>query len=325
MSTSKSATASLSFLSGPSGCGKSTLLRIVAGLETPTSGKTLIDGRDETATPPAKRGLSMVFQSYGLYPHMNVWNNMAFGLKMSKTPAAEINRKVSAAANALQLGDYLRKKPRHLSGGQRQRVAIGRAIVREPRCFLFDEPLSNLDADLRAQMRLELARLQRRLATTAIYVTHDQVEAMTMASRIVVLNRGRVEQIGAPLELYRRPANRFVAGFIGSPKMNFIEGEAAARHGAAALGVRPEHLTVVESGGWSGEVENAEHLGADAYLHVRCEGVGLLSARVGDNAMRRPGERVALAPLPQKMFYFNAAGEVLPPPNEGGENVQGKV
>src|SRR6266700_3158620 len=212
---------------GPSGCGKSTLLRLIAGLEDVTSGQILIDGKSVVDVPPAKRGLSMVFQSYALYPHMSVRGNIAFGLKMAGLPRADINRKVEAAAATLNLTPYLERKPRDLSGGQRQRGAIGRAIVREPKAFLFDEPLSNLDAALRVQMRLEITQLHQALKTTMIYVTHDQVEAMTMADKIVVLNAGRIEQVGAPLDLYNNPANLFVAGFIGSPKMNLIEGPEA--------------------------------------------------------------------------------------------------
>ena len=229
---------------GPSGCGKTTLLRLIAGLEDVTGGQILIDGQNVVDVPPAKRGLSMVFQSYALYPHMSVRGNIAFGLKMAGLPRPEIDRKVEAAAATLNLTPYLDRKPRELSGGQRQRVAIGRAIVREPKAFLFDEPLSNLDAALRVQMRLEVTKLQKQLGTTAVYVTHDQVEAMTMADKIVVLNAGRIEQYGSPLELYERPANLFVAGFIGSPKMNFVAGEAASQHGAATIGIRPEHLRI---------------------------------------------------------------------------------
>ena len=214
---------------GPSGCGKTTLLRLIAGLEDVTGGQILIDGKNVVDVPPAKRGLSMVFQSYALYPHMSVRGNIAFGLKMAGLPRPEIDRKVEAAAATLNLTPYLERKPRDLSGGQRQRVAIGRAIVREPKAFLFDEPLSNLDAALRVQMRMEVTKLQKQLGTTAVYVTHDQVEAMTMADKIVVLNAGNIEQYGSPLELYERPANLFVAGFIGSPKMNFVSGEAVRR------------------------------------------------------------------------------------------------
>src|ERR1700731_2688612 len=227
---------------GPSGCGKTTLLRLIAGLEDVSGGQILIDGHNVVDVPPAKRGLSMVFQSYALYPHMSVRGNIAFGLKMAGLPRPELDRKVEAAAATLNLTPYLDRKPRALWGGQRQRVAIGRAIVREPKAFLFDEPLSNLDAALRVQMRLEVTKLQRQLATTAIYVTHDQVEAMTMADRIVVLNAGNIEQYGSPLELYDRPANLFVAGFIGSPRMNFIGGGQGQRHGGAPIGLSPRQL-----------------------------------------------------------------------------------
>src|SRR5712672_986947 len=209
---------------GPSGCGKTTLLRLIAGLEDVTGGQILIDGHNVVDVPPAKRGLSMVFQSYALYPHMSVRGNIAFGLKMAGLPRPEIDRKVEAAAATLNLTPYLERKPKELSGGQRQRVAIGRAIVRNPKVFLFDEPLSNLDAALRVQMRIELTRLHDVLAATMIYVTHDQVEAMTMANKIVVLQAGLIEQVGSPLELYHHPNNKFVAGFIGSPKMNFLSG-----------------------------------------------------------------------------------------------------
>ena len=254
---------------GPSGCGKSTLLRLIAGLDVPTSGSIHISGRDVTDVHPAKRGVAMVFQSYALYPHMSVAENMAFGLRMQGMPKADIQSRVARAADILQLGALLNRKPRELSGGQRQRVAIGRAIVREPDVFLFDEPLSNLDAALRGQMRVEIARLHARLGTTMIYVTHDQVEAMTLASRIVVLNAGRIEQIGAPLDLYARPANLFVAGFLGAPRMNFLAARVTACGGgrvavemagrtidvprdsvslaagdAVTVGVRPENLGV---------------------------------------------------------------------------------
>src|ERR1700741_1395857 len=273
---------------GPSGCGKTTLLRLIAGLEDVTDGRILIDGKNVVAVPPAKRGLSMVFQSYALYPHMSVRGNIAFGLKMAGLPKADINRKVEAAAATLNLTPYLERKPRELSGGQRQRVAIGRAIVREPKAFLFDEPLSNLDAALRVQMRLRGTPLQKQLGTTAIYVTHDQVEAMTMADKIVVLNAGKIEQYGSPLELYERPANLFVAGFIGSPKMNFMSGEVAARHGAATLGVRPEHLKIGKEGeGWPGTVSVAEHLGSDTFLYVDAGEIGLLTVRgVGEFSLQ---------------------------------------
>src|SRR5882757_263185 len=240
---------------GPSGCGKSTLLRLIAGLEDVSGGKITIDGRNATEMPPSQRGLSMVFQSYALYPHMSVRGNIGFPLKMAGLPKDEIDRKVNEAARVLNLTEYLERKPRMLSGGQRQRVAIGRAIVREPSAFLFDEPLSNLDAALRVNMRLEISELHQQLKTTMVYVTHDQVEAMTMADRIVVLNAGNVEQFGTPMELYRTPANRFVAGFIGSPKMNFVDGAEADKYKAASIGVRPEHFQVsTTSGSWHATV-----------------------------------------------------------------------
>jgi multiple sugar transport system ATP-binding protein len=279
---------------GPSGCGKTTLLRLIAGLEDVTGGQILIDGRNVVDVPPAKRGLSMVFQSYALYPHMSVRGNIAFGLKMAGLPRPEIDRKVEAAAATLNLTPYLDRKPRELSGGQRQRVAIGRAIVREPKAFLFDEPLSNLDAALRVQMRLEVTKLQKQLGTTAVYVTHDQVEAMTMADKIVVLNAGRIEQYGSPLELYERPANLFVAGFIGSPKMNFVSGEAAGEPGVATLGVRPEHLKVGKEGeGWPGTVSVAEHLGSDTFLYVDAGKLGMLTARCIGEFSLKAGDRPA--------------------------------
>src|ERR1700712_5914005 len=229
---------------GPSGCGKTTLLRLIAGLEDVSGGEILIDGKNVVDVPPAKRGLSMVFQSYALYPHMSVRGNIAFGLKMAGLPRPEIDRKVEAAAATLNLTPYLDRKPRELSGGQRQRVAIGRAIVREPKAFLFDEPLSNLDAALRVQMRIEVTRLQKQLGTTAIYVTHDQVEAMTMADKIVVLNAGGIEQVGSPMDLYNHPATPFVAGFIGSPRMNLYTGDTARAMGCNTYGIRPEHVTL---------------------------------------------------------------------------------
>jgi multiple sugar transport system ATP-binding protein len=297
---------------GPSGCGKTTLLRLIAGLEDVTDGKILIDGVNVVDVPPAKRGLSMVFQSYALYPHMSVRGNIAFGLKMAGLPKAEIDRKVEAAAGILNLTQYLERKPRELSGGQRQRVAIGRAIVREPKAFLFDEPLSNLDAALRVQMRQEVTRLQRQLATTAIYVTHDQVEAMTMADRIVVLNAGRIEQYGSPLELYERPANLFVAGFIGSPKMNFIGGDVAGRVNAATIGIRPEHLRVARDGdGWNGTVGVAEHLGSDTYAYVDVAGVGTLTARCVGELGVKVGDSVVLTPDRDRIHRFDAAGRSL--------------
>jgi multiple sugar transport system ATP-binding protein len=297
---------------GPSGCGKTTLLRLIAGLEDTTSGRILIDGKDVTNVPPAKRGLSMVFQSYALYPHMSVRGNIAFGLKMAGMPKAEADKRVEKAASVLNLTPYLDRKPRDLSGGQRQRVAIGRAIVREPKAFLFDEPLSNLDAALRVNMRLEVTRLQRELATTAVYVTHDQVEAMTMADKIVVLNAGRIEQYGSPLELYERPVNQFVAGFIGSPKMNFVGGAAAKEAGAATIGIRPEHITVTRDGdGWDGTVNVAEHLGSDTFLYVDVPGVGQMTARGTGELGIHSKEKVRLMPQPQHLHRFDEAGKAI--------------
>jgi multiple sugar transport system ATP-binding protein len=294
---------------GPSGCGKTTLLRLIAGLEDVTGGKILIDGKNVVDVSPAKRGLSMVFQSYALYPHMSVRGNIAFGLKMAGLPRAEIDRKVEAAAATLNLTPYLERKPRDLSGGQRQRVAIGRAIVREPKAFLFDEPLSNLDAALRVQMRLEVTKLQKQLATTAIYVTHDQVEAMTMADKIVVLNAGQIEQYGSPLELYERPANIFVAGFIGSPKMNFISGDVALQHGAATIGVRPEHLRIdSQKQGWQGTVSVAEHLGSDTFLYVDAKQLGTLTVRYVGELDLAAGDEVWLSPDPTRIHRFAGDG-----------------
>ncbi len=297
---------------GPSGCGKSTLLRLIAGLEDVTGGRILIDGVDVTDLPPMKRGLSMVFQSYALYPHMSVRGNIGFGLKMAGLPKDEIARKVEAAAATLNLTQYLDRKPRQLSGGQRQRVAIGRAIVREPKGFLFDEPLSNLDAALRVNMRIEIARLQKALATTAIYVTHDQVEAMTMADKIVVLNAGRVEQVGSPLELYDRPDNLCVAGFIGSPKMNLVGGRIAEGYGAATVGIRPEHLLVGREGdGWRGTISVAEHLGSDTFLYVDVKDVGLVTVRTQGEAGLRTGDSVVLRPDPARLHRFDRDGRAI--------------
>ncbi|MFK0686940.1 ABC transporter ATP-binding protein [Mesorhizobium sp. IMUNJ 23033] len=296
---------------GPSGCGKSTLLRVIAGLEDSTSGRVVIDGEDVSVTPPAKRGIAMVFQTYALYPHLTVKNNMGLGLKQASTPAAEIDRRIGIASSMLSLEPYLERRPAELSGGQRQRVAIGRAVVREPKLFLFDEPLSNLDAALRVNTRLEIAQLHRRLKATMVYVTHDQVEAMTLADKIVVLNAGRIEQIGGPMELYNSPANEFVAGFIGSPKMNFIDG---ARLGETAktIGVRPEHLTVdTKSGAWKGTVVHAEHLGADTNLYLDCEKAGLITVRIFGVYNAEPGATLYATPDPAKTYRFGADGRVL--------------
>ncbi|WP_299951918.1 ABC transporter ATP-binding protein [uncultured Ruegeria sp.] len=295
---------------GPSGCGKSTLLRLIAGLEDITSGHIEIDGTDATDVPPAKRGLAMVFQSYALYPHMSVRKNIAFPLRMAKLEQAEIDKRVEGAASVLNLADYLDRRPGQLSGGQRQRVAIGRAIVREPAAFLFDEPLSNLDAALRVGMRLEISELHERLATTMIYVTHDQVEAMTMADKIVVLQAGVIEQVGSPLELYRTPRNLFVAGFIGSPKMNFIEGAEAKKYDAHTIGIRPEHLAVSETEGeWSGVVSVSEHLGSDTFFHVQETGLAeTITVRADGEVGFRHGDRIHLTPRADVIHRFDAKG-----------------
>ena len=291
---------------GPSGCGKSTLLRLIAGLEDTTSGVIDIDGKDATALPPAKRGLAMVFQSYALYPHMTVRKNIAFPLKMAGMDQAEQDKRVERAAKVLNLSNYLDRRPGQLSGGQRQRVAIGRAIVREPAAFLFDEPLSNLDAALRVGMRQEISELHQSLKTTMIYVTHDQVEAMTMADKIVVLNAGRIEQVGAPLELYNQPKNLFVAGFIGSPKMNLIDGAEAAKHNAHTIGIRPEHITVGD-GPWEGVVGLSEHLGSDSFLKVAVDGLGTMTVRAPGEVHARHGDRIRLAPA-GKIHRFDTNG-----------------
>jgi multiple sugar transport system ATP-binding protein len=302
---------------GPSGCGKSTLLRLIAGLEEPSAGSIHISGRDVTHTHPSKRGVAMVFQSYALYPHMSVAENMAFGLRIQKSPKEEIDARVRRAASILQLEALLDRKPRALSGGQRQRVAIGRAIVREPDVFLFDEPLSNLDASLRGQMRVELARLHAQLGATMIYVTHDQVEAMTLASRIVVLNGGRIEQVGTPLELYHRPANRFVAGFLGSPGMNFLPAQVVSRHSqAATVGVRPEHVALCASDdGLSAEVALVERLGGEALAHLRIgsDGHVLVAKLSGDTALAAR-DKVRLQIDAAHCHFFDSQGNVMRPP-----------
>ena len=294
---------------GPSGCGKSTLLRLIAGLEDTTSGTIEIDGKDATDLPPAKRGLAMVFQSYALYPHMTVRKNIAFPLKMAGMDRAGQDRRVEHAAKVLNLTNYLDRRPGQLSGGQRQRVAIGRAIVREPAAFLFDEPLSNLDAALRVGMRQEISELHQSLKTTMIYVTHDQVEAMTMADRIVVLNAGRIEQVGSPLDLYRNPRNLFVAGFIGSPRMNFITGAEARAHDAHTIGIRPEHISVGD-GPWEGVVGLSEHLGSDSFIKVEVPGIGTLNVRGSGELDIHHGDRIRLAPA-GKIHRFDAQGLTL--------------
>jgi multiple sugar transport system ATP-binding protein len=297
---------------GPSGCGKSTLLRLIAGLEDVTSGKIMINDVDMVNESPAKRGLSMVFQSYALYPHMTVYKNIAFGLKMAGEPKNVIEEKVRNAAKILNLTDYLERRPGALSGGQRQRVAIGRAIVRNPAAFLFDEPLSNLDAALRVNMRLEITGLHQDLKTTMIYVTHDQVEAMTMADKIVVLQSGRVEQIGKPMDLYARPANKFVAGFIGSPKMNFIEGDYAKARGCACVGVRPEHLLLgADRGDIAATVKIAEHLGAETYLHVNADTIGPMTVRATGEVPLGENDRIWLTPDPERIHRFDKNGKAI--------------
>jgi multiple sugar transport system ATP-binding protein len=289
---------------GPSGCGKSTLLRMIAGLEDLSTGSIEIEGRDVTDVGPSERGLAMVFQSYALYPHMTVRNNIAFPLKMAKVPQNEIDEKVAHAAKTLNLTDYLDRKPGQLSGGQRQRVAIGRAIVRSPRAFLFDEPLSNLDAALRVNMRIFIMQLHKDLGATSIYVTHDQVEAMTMADRIVVLNKGNIEQVGTPLELYNKPNSVFVAGFIGSPKMNIIDND--------TLGIRPEHIELSEKkGDWQGTVLLTEHLGSDTFLHIDGGQRGQLTVRAPGETALKPGSAVWMTPDKTRIHRFGADGKAI--------------
>ena len=299
---------------GPSGCGKSTLLRLIAGLEDTTDGTIEIDGHDATGLPPAKRRLAMVFQSYALYPHMSVRKNIAFPMKMAGMDQAEQDKRIASAAKALNLTDYLDRRPGQLSGGQRQRVAIGRAIVREPAAFLFDEPLSNLDAALRVGMRMEISELHKKLATTMVYVTHDQVEAMTMADKIVVLQAGVIEQVGSPLELYRTPRNKFVAGFIGSPKMNLIEGAEAAKHNAQTIGIRPEHIGVsTTEGTWQGTVGVAEHLGSDTFIHIHgIPGCDPMTVRASGEFTVTHGDTVYLTPNLEHLHRFDAQGLRLP-------------
>ncbi|ASJ70384.1 ABC transporter ATP-binding protein [Granulosicoccus antarcticus] len=306
---------------GPSGCGKSTLLRMIAGLETLSQGEIHIDGQRVDYQPPSNRGIAMVFQSYALYPHKDVRGNLGFSLKHDKVEKNEIERRVNIAADILGLQDMMTRKPRELSGGQRQRVAIGRAIVREPKVFLFDEPLSNLDAALRVHMRVEILKLHQRLKNTMIYVTHDQVEAMTLADRIVVFRAGRVEQIGTPLELYRTPANRFVAGFIGSPAMNFLEVDclngqilldqrvvcqSSQNNGKLTLGARPEHLQVDENGAFQGTVQVFEHLGGEAFVHLTLTSGQPMVAKLDGEHLFRPGDSCTLGIAPEKCHLFDA-------------------
>jgi sn-glycerol 3-phosphate transport system ATP-binding protein len=316
-------------LLGPSGCGKSTLLRIIAGLEAQTTGDVMIGGRNVNLVEPKDRNIAMVFQNYALYPHMSVYDNMAYGLRVRGTDKAEIDRRVTKAAGILELGPLLQRKPRQLSGGQRQRVAMGRAIVRDPQVFLFDEPLSNLDAKLRVQMRIEIKRLHQTIKTTSIYVTHDQVEAMTLADRLIVMHAGRAEQIGAPIDVYARPATSFVAGFIGAPAMNLLEARidgGAARIGDASLplpaalagttgraitwGVRPEHIALAGDG--RGEtlslsIDLVEALGADTLVHGRLAGGAALTLRLPGTTRVRVGDRLGLAVPADAIHVFDKA------------------
>jgi len=299
---------------GPSGCGKSTLLRLISGLEDITSGDMLFDGERVNDVLPSKRGIAMVFQSYALYPHMTVYQNMAFGMKLAKAGAEAIKDRVTAAAKMLQIDHLLDRLPKQLSGGQRQRVAIGRAITRDPRVFLFDEPLSNLDAALRVQTRLEIAKLHHQMENvTMIYVTHDQVEAMTLADRIVVLRDGLVEQVGTPAELYERPNSIFVAGFIGSPKMNFLGGEFASAHGCTSLGIRSEHIDIVPTGQgiWEGSVVHAEDLGSDHFVFVDIGSTEPVIVRIGGKRDMKLGAKLALAPKAEHLHRFDAAGKPI--------------
>ena len=318
---------------GPSGCGKSTLLRSIAGLEEITGGSIAIDGADVTGLPASERGLAMVFQSYALYPHMSVYANMAFALENMGFKRDEIEKRVKRAATMLRLTDYLERKPKALSGGQRQRVAIGRAIVRDPKIFLFDEPLSNLDAELRVATRKELAALHGEIGGTMIYVTHDQVEAMTLADRIVVLQGGRIEQVGTPLELYNRPDNLFVAGFIGSPRMNLLPGRVTgagkvalgeAGHEVACatadlaagskitLGIRPEHLALAPEGqGLPLSVDLVERLGGESYLYGASAGLPQITLRLDGQSAHERGHNVALAFPQQSLHLFDEAGRAI--------------
>ena len=316
---------------GPSGCGKSTLLRMISGLEETSRGRIFLDGGDVTEKVPSERGLSMVFQSYALYPHMSVRDNMGFALKTAGASKAKRKSKVDAAAEILKLEDFLDRRPKALSGGQRQRVAIGRAIVREPKGFLFDEPLSNLDAALRVEMRIEIAKLHEELGTTMIYVTHDQVEAMTLADRIVVLDDGRIMQVGTPRELYESPDNLFVAQFIGSPKMNIVPctadssefrlpGQNGGRFdreddGAAVarLGIRPEHIVPCEPGSahCTGRIDVAEYLGADTFLHVSCDELGTLVVRTPGTQSAQKGGTVGLHFEEAHIHFFDGSGSAV--------------
>jgi multiple sugar transport system ATP-binding protein len=299
---------------GPSGCGKTTLLRVIAGLELPDAGEIALFEEVVNDMSPAQRGVAMVFQSYALYPHLTVFKNLEFALELGGLSREEIDRRISDVANILSLTDYLERKPSELSGGQRQRVALGRALVRQPRMFLFDEPLSNLDAGLRMNTRIEIADLHRTLKTPIIYVTHDQTEAMTLADRIVVMREGRIEQVGAPLELYNAPANRFVAGFIGSPAMNFIDRNLLPGSGAASIGVRPEHLHVAEGGCLQGKVLHHERLGTDTHVIVDIGDAENLTVRlVGQWEFERRAP-ITLDFDDTKAILFDDLGDRIPDP-----------
>ncbi|MEJ6024310.1 sn-glycerol-3-phosphate ABC transporter ATP-binding protein UgpC [Ramlibacter sp. PS4R-6] len=290
---------------GPSGCGKSTLLRMVAGLEEITEGTIEIGGRVVNNLEPAERDIAMVFQNYALYPHMNVFDNMAYGLKIRKMPIEEIKNRVDKAAKILELSHLLDRKPRALSGGQRQRVAMGRAIVRAPKVFLFDEPLSNLDAKLRAQTRIEIQKLHRELGITSLFVTHDQVEAMTLAQRMIVMNAGNMEQFGTPEEVYHRPASTFVASFIGSPPMNLLKNAPGGKAGAI-LGIRPEHLDVGNDG-WEATVETCELLGAERLVYATVGGEQVIVRTEEHVAAPQPGGRIRVKPREDRVHWFDAA------------------
>lgn len=298
---------------GPSGCGKSTLLRVIAGLEDATSGTVEIDNEMVNQTPPAKRGIAMVFQSYALYPHLTVKDNMTLALKQEKQSKEEIEGRVLKASQMLSLSDYLGRRPSELSGGQRQRVAIGRAIVREPKLFLFDEPLSNLDASLRMNTRIEIANLHRTLDTSMIYVTHDQTEAMTLASKIVVLRDGQVEQVGSPMELYNNPANQFVAGFLGAPSMNFIPASSVGGATDLTLGVRPEHLRITETGRLEALVTHVEKLGGDTNALVEVTGGHSMTVRMFGQYPIETGAEISLDFDDQDAFLFDAQGKRVRP------------
>ena len=295
---------------GPSGCGKSTMLRLISGLESITSGEMAFDGEVMNNVIPSKRGIAMVFQSYALYPHMNVYENMAFGMKLAKSGSDATRKRVEEAAKLLQIEHLLDRLPKHLSGGQRQRVAIGRAIVRDPRVFLFDEPLSNLDAALRVATRLEIAKLHHDMNdVTMVYVTHDQVEAMTLADRICVLRDGVIEQVGTPAELYEKPDSTFVAGFIGSPKMNFLTGSFANEFDCATLGIRSEHIDLSDQDPvWSGSVVHTEDVGSDTYLFVEIGSEEPVIVRSSGRIFMEIGTTVGLKPQEGKLHRFNNEG-----------------